>query len=326
MRVLVTGITGFVGGHFAELALKQGVEVFGSRRPGTGADGGHADALDGRVRLIECELCDPGSVSRLLEAARPDAMLHLAAQSSVAASWRRPADTFQDNVIAQVNLLEAIRAGGTAPRMVIAGSADEYGWAEPHELPLAETAPFRPLSPYAVSKVAQDLMGYQYFKSFRLPIVRSRAFPHEGPRRSPEYAMSSWARRVAEIEAGRQPPVIDVGNLEARRDYTDVRDVVRAYWLLLSDGQPGEAYNVCSGRAWQMRDVLGFLLGEARVRPIQVREDPDRLRPSDAPVLVGDGTKIARAVGWRPEIPFEQTLREVLDYWRERVRQRPVEP
>ncbi|MGH7388965.1 MAG: GDP-mannose 4,6-dehydratase [Candidatus Rokuibacteriota bacterium] len=326
MRVLVTGLTGFVGGHFAELAMKQGAEVHGSHRPGTGTRGDHVDVLDSRVHLVECDLRDAGSVGRLLEASRPDAVLHLAAQSSVAASWRSPADTLQTNVIAQVNLLEAVRAAGMTPRILIAGSADEYGWAEPHELPLGETAPLRPLSPYAVSKVAQDLMGYQYFKSFGLPILRTRAFPHEGPRRSPDYATASLARQVAEIEAGRRPPVIDVGNLEARRDYTDVRDVVRAYWLLLADGQPGEAYNVCSGRAWRMRDVLGFLLDEARVRPIQVREDPDRLRPSDAPALVGDGTKIATAVGWRPEIPFEQTLRDVLDYWRERVPRTSSEP
>jgi GDP-4-dehydro-6-deoxy-D-mannose reductase len=162
-------------------------------------------------------------------------------------------------------------------------------------------------------------MGYQYFRSYGLPIVRTRAFNHEGPRRGDVFVTSTFARQIAEIEAGRREPVIQVGNLSARRDFTDVRDVVRAYWLLLLQGEPGEVYNVCSGRVWTIQEVLDFLLAEARVRPIAVKEDPARLRPSDVPVLQGDAAKLTRAVGWKPEIPFERTLRDVLDYWRARV-------
>ena len=316
MRILVTGITGFVGSHFAEYALGRRATVIGSRWQGTTEN---VDHLAGRLELVECDLRDPGSVQGLVAVARPDLVVHLAAQSHVGASWPDPTATLTNNIVAQVNLLETIRQGDARPRILVVGSGEEYGFAEEHELPLAETSPLRPLSPYGVSKVAQDLLGYQYWKSHGLPIVRSRAFTHAGPRRSDDFVESSFARQIARIEAGLQPPVIEVGNLKARRDYTDVRDVVRGYWLLLERGDPGEVYNLCSGRAWAIQAILDFLLGEARVRPIEVREDPARLRPADVPVLQGDPGKIAKAVGWRPEIPFEQTLRDVLAYWRERT-------
>jgi GDP-4-dehydro-6-deoxy-D-mannose reductase len=162
-------------------------------------------------------------------------------------------------------------------------------------------------------------MGYQYFKSYGLPIVRTRAFNHEGPRRGEVFVTSNFARQIAEIEAGRRAPVILVGNLKARRDYTDVRDIVRGYWLLLEKGEAGEVYNLCSGRAWAIEEILDLLLAESRVKPIEVKVDPSRLRPSDVPVLVGDPTKIHAAFGWRAEIPFEQTLRDLLDDWRQRI-------
>jgi GDP-4-dehydro-6-deoxy-D-mannose reductase len=170
-----------------------------------------------------------------------------------------------------------------------------------------------------VSKVAQDLLGYQYFKSYGLPIVRTRAFNHEGPRRGDVFVTSNFARQIAEIEAGFREPVIHVGNLKTRRDYTDVRDIVRGYWLLLERGEPGVVYNLCSGKAWEIGQVLEFLLGETKVHPIAVREDSARLRPSDVPILLGDASRIQRAVGWQPERPFEQTLRDVLDHWRHRT-------
>jgi GDP-4-dehydro-6-deoxy-D-mannose reductase len=177
----------------------------------------------------------------------------------------------------------------------------------------------RPLSPYAVSKVTQDLMGYQYFQSYGMPIIRTRAFNHEGPRRGDVFVTSNFARQIAEIEAGKRRAVIHVGNLKARRDYSDVRDIVRGYWRLLEAGEPGEVYNLATGKAWAIQDVLDFLLKKSRVAGIEVKEDPSRLRPSDVPVLVGDATRVERAVGWRPEIPFERTLENTLDFWRGRV-------
>jgi GDP-4-dehydro-6-deoxy-D-mannose reductase len=317
MRILITGITGFVGSHLAEFALAQGLVVCGSCRWRSKTE--NIDHIRDRLHLTECDLRDPSSVQNLLSESEPDCIVHLAAQSFVAASWHAPAETLNTNTLSQVNLLEAVRARkGKIPRFLVIGSSEEYGLVYEEELPIKETNPLRPLSPYAVSKVTQDLMGYQYFKSYHLPIIRARAFNHEGPRRGDVFVTSNFARQIAEIEAGRRAPTIFVGNLKARRDYTDVRDVVRGYWLLLQHGQPGEVYNLCSGRAWAIQEVLDFLVAESRVRPIAIAEDPARLRPSDVPVLVGDPSKIRASVGWQPEIPFERTLRDLLMYWRNR--------
>jgi GDP-4-dehydro-6-deoxy-D-mannose reductase len=318
MRLLITGITGFVGSHLAEYALARGVEVYGSSRWRSKTE--NIDHVRDRIHLIESDLRDLSSVQHLVSVSSPDFVVHLAAQSYVLASWHTPAETLITNAISQVNLLEAIRShGGPPPRFLVIGSSEEYGLAYDDELPIRETNPLRPLSPYAVSKVTQDLMGYQYFKSYGLPIIRTRAFNHEGPRRGDVFVTSNFARQIVEIEAGRREPVISVGNLKARRDYSDVRDIVRGYWDLLEQGEPGEVYNLCCGRAWAIQDVLEFLLGESPARSITVRQDPARLRPSDVPALVGDNSKIRAAVGWQPNIPFEQTLRDLLDYWRDRV-------
>jgi len=322
MRVLVTGITGFVGSHFAEFALAEGAEVFGSYRWRSKTE--NIDHLRDRVTLIECDLRDLSSVNELVASSRPDFIIHLAAQSYVHASWHSPAETFNTNTISQVNLLEAVRAQGkAAPRFLAIGSSEEYGLVHEDELPIKESNPLRPLSPYAVSKVTQDLMAYQYFKSYGLPIVRARAFNHEGPRRGDVFVTSNFARQIAEIEAGGREPTILVGNLKAVRDYTDVRDIVRGYWLLLERGEPGQVYNLCSGRGWAIQEILDFLLGESINTSIAVREDPARLRPSDVPVLIGDCSRLT-ALGWKPRIPFEQTLRDLLGYWRERARRSGV--
>jgi GDP-4-dehydro-6-deoxy-D-mannose reductase len=318
MRVLITGITGFVGSHFAEYLLAEGAEVFGSCRWRSKTD--NIEHLRDSIQLIESDLRDLSAVQNLLGIANPDYIVHLAGQSFVQASWTMPAETLVTNTIAQVNLLEAIRARpGQPPRFLSIGSSEEYGYVRADELPIKETNPLRPLSPYAVSKVAQDLMGYQYFKSYGLPIIRVRAFNHEGPRRGDVFVTSNFARQIAEIETGRRKPEMLVGNLAARRDYTDVRDIVDGYWRLLEHGEPGEVYNLCSGRAWAIQEVLDFLLREAAVREISVRVDPSRLRPSDVPLLVGDASKARQAVGWEPRIPFEQTLRDTLAFWRARV-------
>ena len=318
VRVLITGVTGFVGSHLADYALAQGAEVWGSSRWRSKTE--NIDHLRDQLHLVECDLRDLSSVQRLVERAAPDYIVHLAGQSYVAASWHTPAETLYTNSVSQVNLLEAIRSRrAEAPRFIAVGSSEEYGQVFDDELPIKETNALRPLSPYAVSKVTQDLMGYQYFQSYRLPIIRTRAFNHEGPRRGDVFVTSNFARQVAEIETGKRPPVIHVGNLKARRDYTDVRDIVRGYWRLLESGEPGEVYNLCSGRAWSIQDVLEFLVSRSRVSGITTQEDPARLRPSDVPALVGDAAKITNAVGWHPVIPFEQTLEDTLDYWRKRI-------
>jgi GDP-4-dehydro-6-deoxy-D-mannose reductase len=318
MRVLITGITGFVGSHLAEYALAQGAEVVGTVRTRSRYD--HVEDIRHHVRLVETELRDASSVSALVADVRPDWIFHLAAQSFVQASFNAPAETFTNNVVCQINLLEAVRAEGLAPRFLVAGSSEEYGLVLEHETPIREDQPLRPLSPYAVSKVAQDTLGYQYWRSYGIPVIRTRAFNHSGPRRGEVFATSSFALQLAEIEAGIRLPVIEVGNLDPRRDFSDVRDVVRGYWSLLDRGEAGEVYNLCSGQTWAIRDVLDFLVRSCKVTNVEIRERAARMRPSDVPLLVGDAGKIERATGWKTEIRFEDTLRDLLDYWRQRVR------
>jgi GDP-4-dehydro-6-deoxy-D-mannose reductase len=318
MRVLITGITGFVGSHMAEYALAKGAQVFGSTRWRSKTE--NIEHLRSKVTFIESDLRDLSSVRALLEISVPDYVVHLAAQSFVGVSWHAPAETLTTNIISQVNLLEALRGLKMSPRFLAAGSSEEYGLVLEGELPIKETNPLRPLSPYAVSKVTQDMMAYQYFKSYGLPIVRTRAFNHEGPRRGDVFVTSNFARQVAEIEAGMREPVVYVGDLTPRRDYSDVRDIVRGYWLLLERGEPGEVYNLCSGRSWPIQQVLDFVLNLSTVKGITVKTDPARLRPSDVMILEGDPTKMHKATGWKVEIPFERTLTELLDYWRQRTR------
>ncbi|HET8578263.1 MAG TPA: GDP-mannose 4,6-dehydratase [Methylomirabilota bacterium] len=317
MRVLITGITGFVGSYMAEYALGRGAEVYGSSRWRSKTE--NIEHIRSKITLIESDLRDLSSVRNLLESASPDYVVHLAAQSFVGASWSTPAETLSTNIISQVNVLEAARGLKMSPRFLVVGSSEEYGLVSEDELPIRETNALRPLSPYAVSKVAQDMMGYQYFRSYGLPIIRTRAFNHEGPRRGEVFVTSNFAKQVAEIEAGLRDPVVYVGDLKPRRDYSDVRDVVRGYWLLLERGEPGEVYNLCSGRSWAIQQVLDFLLEQSTVKGIIVKTDPTRLRPSDVMILEGDPSKIEKAVGWKVEIPFERTLRDLLGYWRQRT-------
>ncbi len=318
MRVLITGITGFVGSHMAEYALAKGAQVFGSTRWRSKTE--NIEHLRSKVTFIESDLRDLSSVRALLEISVPDYIVHLAAQSFVGVSWHAPAETLTTNIISQVNLLEALRGLKMSPRFLAVGSSEEYGLVLEGEVPIKETNPLRPLSPYAVSKVTQDMMAYQYFKSYGLPIVRSRAFNHEGPRRGDVFVTSNFARQVAEIETGLREPVVYVGDLTPRRDYSDVRDIVRGYWLLLERGEAGEVYNLCSGRSWPIKQVLDFLLNLSTVKGITVKIDPARLRPSDVMVLEGDPSKMHKATGWKTEIPFERTLTELLEYWRQRTR------
>ena len=234
-RVLVTGITGFAGSHLVDFMLaKGGVEVLGILRWRSRTD--NIEHFRSRVTLLECDLRDSTSTRDALESARPDWIFHLAAQSFVPTSWNAPHESISTNALGQLNLFEAVRRIGIRPRIQIAGSSEEYGLVHDDELPIRETNPLRPLSPYAVSKVTQDLLGYQYFKSYGMDVVRTRGFNHEGPRRPNVFVASDFAWQISEVEKGRREPVIHVGNLEARRDFTDVRDMVEAYWLLHPPG------------------------------------------------------------------------------------------
>ena len=317
-RILITGITGFAGSHLADYVLAEhpGVEVFGTYRWRSRRE--NIEHLEGRIRLLECDLGDMTALRAALERSQPDAIFHLAAQSFVPSSWTAPAETFHINVTGQIHLFEAIRSLAMDPVVQLACSSEEYGLVHKHETPITEENPLRPLSPYAVSKVAQDFLGYQYHRSYGLRAVRTRGFNHEGPRRGEVFVMSNFAKQIATIEAGAHEPVIRVGNLDAVRDFTDVRDMVRAYWLAATRGEPGEVYNIASGRGITIREILDRLLALSTVE-VRVETDPARLRPSDVEVLLGDASKFRAATGWEPRIPLEQTLADSLDYWRGRL-------
>ena len=317
MRVMITGITGFVGSHLAEYLLTLGnVEVYGMERWRSKTE--NIDHLKNKITLIECDLRDVTSVEKAIDSCRPEKIFHLAAQSFVPTSWHAPAETLTTNIIGQLNVFEACRNVGINPWIQIAGSSEEYGMVYPDETPIKETNPLRPLSPYAVSKVGQDYLGYQYFASYKMKVLRTRGFNHTGPRRGDVFVESTFAKQIAEIEKGKKEAVIDHGNLDAIRDYTDVRDMVRAYWVGTEKCEPGEIYNICTGNGWKIQRVLEYLLSKSNVK-VTLREDPKRMRPSDVPILLGDNSKFVKATGWSPEYPFEKTLDDLLDYWRARI-------
>lgn len=318
MKVLITGITGFVGSHLAELLLeKENIEIYGILRWRSRVE--NISHIMNKLNLCECDITDSASVFKTIDAIKPDKIFHLAAQSFVPSSWNAPSTSLNINITGNLNIFEAIRRVGINPWIQIACSSEEYGMVYEDEVPIKETNPLRPLSPYAVSKVGQDLLSYQYYMSYKLNVVRTRGFNHTGPRRGEVFVCSDFAKQVVEIERGLREPVIYVGNLDAIRDFTDVRDMVKGYWLSLEKCAPGEVYNICSGKGYKISDVLNMLI-EMSDKDIQVKHDEKRMRPSDVPILLGDNSKFSKATGWQPEIPFEKTLADILEYWRNRIK------
>jgi len=318
MKILITGITGFAGSHLADYILEYhpDVEIFGLVRWRSRMEN-ILHILD-KIVLVEADLKDIVSLKKCLADVIPDRIFHLAAQSFVPTSWRLPAETFAINSIGQINLFEAVLSLKLSPKIQVAGSSEEYGQVNSDEIPMKETNPLRPLSPYAVSKVAQDLLAWQYFKSYGIKTVRTRGFNHTGPRRGEVFICSNFAKQIAEIEKGKHEPILYVGNLEAKRDFTDVRDIVRAYWLCLERGEEGEVYNIGTGKTCSMQEVLDILLSLSKVK-VKIEVDPVRLRPSDVPVLLSDSSKFRKITGWEPKIPFRQSLEDLINYWRERI-------
>ncbi|HEX9993680.1 MAG TPA: GDP-mannose 4,6-dehydratase [Acidimicrobiales bacterium] len=300
MRALVTGAGGFVGRHLVAHLAAEGDDVVGVDR----ADGG-------------CDILDAGAVRDLVADVRPDAVYHLAGWADVGGSWSAPVETFTANAVGTQHVLLACVAAGV-DRVLAVSSADVYGKVAEADLPLTEASPLRPVSPYAASKVAADFLALQAFLGHGLPTVRARAFNHLGPGQTDKFVASALASRVAanEVEGADE---VRVGNLSSRRDFTDVRDVVRAYRLLVLHGEPGEAYNVCSGRDVAVQDLADRLVAMASV-PMLLKTDPALERPVDVPVLRGDNARLRAATGWEPSIPIEQTLADLLDDWRRRLR------
>ncbi|MBE0432178.1 GDP-mannose 4,6-dehydratase [candidate division WOR-3 bacterium] len=314
MRVLITGISGFAGSHLADYFLAQGRhEIFGTIRWRSNRD--NIRHIEDKIHLVNCDIRDSYAMKSALEATRPDQIFHLAAQSYVPFSWSAPLETIETNIAGELNLFERVRELGINSVIHIAGSSEEYGLVHPDELPITEENPLRPLSPYGVSKIAQDFLGYQYYKSYGLRVVRTRAFNHTGPRRGDVFVTSNFAKQLVEIERGKRKPVLRVGNLEAVRDFLDVRDVVRAYAVVLEKGTPGEVYNIASGKGIKIKDLLDRLI-RLTDGDIKIEQDPARLRPSDVELLIGSAEKFRKATGWKPEIPFDQTLQDLVEYWR----------
>jgi GDP-4-dehydro-6-deoxy-D-mannose reductase len=317
MRVLVTGVTGFVGGHLAEHLLDAGDLVVGLSASGRWPESLAHLARSIRVERGDLTDVDESELAGLIARKQPDAVYHLAAQANPQASVSDPRGTWALNLGGALNLLEAVKASGLKPRVVLVGSGVSYGDPAPEDLPVSERCPLRPNNPYAASKAAADLLGVQHFLAHDTDVVAVRPFNHAGPRQSSSYVLSALARQVAEVEAGRRPRV-EVGNLEVVRDFTDVRDVVRGYRLLVERGAAGEIYNLGTGVGVKIADALRMLAALAG-RPVEVYVDPARVRPVDQPRLVADPSKLRAATGWSPVFPIEQTLGDMLDYWRVEV-------
>ncbi|MCX6559799.1 MAG: GDP-mannose 4,6-dehydratase [Candidatus Aminicenantes bacterium] len=345
-RIFITGATGFVGRHLIAHLNRRGgatrAEIFGScfpERPESCADLCRAER---NVRLVHLDLRDAAAVETVLASIRPARIYHLAALSQVRLSWEKRAETFDTNLRGTFNLFEAVRKHTPKARVLFVSSSDVYGFLEPRHRPCRERDRRGVVSPYAFTKVSGELLGEFYALRENVPIIAARPFPHTGPGQTADFVCSDWARQIALIEkfkahgdaeaagqrlgqgraaeagGGGGVPVIRVGNLALRRDYSDVRDIVRAYALLLAKGKPGEVYNVCSGRATSLEWVLKTLLSYSR-RKIAYEIDPARVRKVDIPYLAGDNGKLRQATGWAPRIALEQTLRDILEYWRARV-------
>jgi GDP-4-dehydro-6-deoxy-D-mannose reductase len=315
LRALITGAGGFVGGHLcAHLLAHTDWELLGTVYP----ELVEVERPAPRLRLEHVDLRERERVYALVDELQPDYIFHLAAQSFVPASFADPWDTLENNIRGELNLLEAVRRSEREVHILVIGSNEEYGAPKPDELPLTEESPLRPNNPYAVSKVSQDFLGLQYHLSYGLPVVRVRPFNHTGPGQSPRFVVPAFASQIARIDAGLQEPVMKVGNLEAARDFSDVRDIVRGYHLAATQGEAGEVYNLASGRPRSVREVLEMLLSCIQVE-VQVERDAGLYRPVDVPVVYGSAEKLRRLTGWAPRIPFEQTLRDTVAYWREQV-------
>jgi GDP-4-dehydro-6-deoxy-D-mannose reductase len=315
MRLLITGINGFVGGHLAEhlLACTAG-DIWGlARQPPLALPD-----LRGRIEFVAADLNDLEQVVAALARVQPDVVYHLAGQSNVPRSFAEPALTLTTNVLAQLNLFQAALRLRQNPLFLIVCSNEMYGRIQPEDLPIDEDTPLRPVNPYAVSKAAQDLLAYQYHISHKLRTIRLRPFNHIGPRQAEQFVASAFAAQIARIEAGSQEPLLRVGDLAAERDFTDVRDTVRAYALAAQHGEPGQAYNIGSGRTVSIRWLLDTLLAFS-ARDIAVEPDPARMRPADVPRVTCDSRRFQERTGWAPQIQLEQTLYDILEYWRAQV-------
>lgn len=323
MKVLITGITGFGGSHLAEyiLGLNQNIEIFGTKRYTSSLD--NISHIIDKITLVECELRDQNCVDEIISKIKPDKIFHLAGLTYIPASFSYPLDTIIANITSTLTLLEAVRKNKIDPIIHIGSTSEVYGRVEKDELPITETNPLRPQNPYAVSKAACDLLAQQYYATYKLKIIISRAFGYIGPRAKDVFAYSSFAKQIAEIEYGLREPVIYVGNLKSIRTFLDIRDVAEAYWILTEKCTPGEVYVIGGDTTMEVSEVLNKLLSlSEKSEEITIRVDPGRLRPTDVTIQIPDSRKFRTETGWKPKIPIDQSLKDLLNYWREKIKQR----
>ena len=318
MRILVTGATGFVGSHLCEyLENRIDTEVYGLYLDN------NVNYVSSSVNLIQCDLTDKQAVVECLVDIKPDYIFHLAGIASVPEAWKGPEKVIMNNVIGQLNVLEALARNNLSPRVLIVSTGEVYGAVDASDLPLNEKTRLKPNNPYAVSKVTQELLGVQYFENSKIPVIISRSFNHVGPRQKGDFVVPSFVRQIVDIEQGKRDPVMYVGNLESERDFLDVRDVVTAYWELATKGSPGEAYNVCSGKKLKIKRVLEILLKHSTA-DIEAMSDSKRMRPSDTPVVVGDNSKLKQVWSWQPKIAIEKSLKDALEHSRSEKKKKAV--
>jgi GDP-4-dehydro-6-deoxy-D-mannose reductase len=316
MRVLITGIAGFAGSHLAELLVKRGDEVSGTKLTNESTE--NIREIKANLNLLDCDITDLDQFTRTVEETSPDLIYHLAALSSVGESFSHPLETFDVNIRGTFYLLEILRKLKKSIRVLVVGSSDVYGKVSSRQIPISEDVPLLPKSPYGMSKAVCDLLAHRYFESHGVDVIRARAFNHTGPRQRKGFVIPDFASQIAQIEKGSLDQPMRVGDLSAQRDLTDVRDTVKAYLSLMLKGKAGESYNICSQRAYTMEDMLNILLKLSR-KDIEPEVDRALHRPAEIPVLLGDNSKLRKTTGWKPEITIEKTLQDTLDYWREKA-------
>ena len=314
MKILITGVTGFAGTHLVNLLAEdpRDFDLWGTYR-----HSGRKSLLEinKEIKLLECDVNYFQSVEHVVESVMPDLIFHFAAYVSVAKSFEHPALTFQTNVIGTINFLEVARKVCKDAKILIPGSAEAYGKVEQANIPIKEAQELHPQNPYGLSKVAQEMLGMYYFRTFGLNVYLTRTFHYTGPGQSHEFVCSDFAKQIANIEKGKQNRVIKVGNLDTKRDFLDIRDVVRAYWEIIEKGDPGVPYNVCKGKSMPIKKILNILLEETKL-DISVETDKDKLRPADVPDFVGDNIRLKKDTSWMPRVEMEETLKAVLNFWR----------
>lgn len=305
---LVIGAAGFVGSYLIQEMCANNIEAFATKLP-------HEKFENPNTKVFDLDILDKDAIVALLFELRPDYIFHLAAQSSVGLAWKNPGLTVDVNIKGSLNVMDAIRELFYKPRVLLIGSGEEYGHIRAGETPITEENALRPGNIYAATKVCQNMIANIYSKAYDLELMMVRAFNHIGPGQASMFVVSDFCKQVAEIEKGLRAPVMKVGNLAAKRDFTDVRDVVKAYILLIQMGIPGETYNVGRGNAKEIQEILNLIVSMSRAE-IKVEIDPNKIRPVDVPIIEADITKLNQLTGWKPLIPLEQTIQETLDYWR----------